>query len=181
MDILDDNIVSTAAEVKSFALDDTFSANTNQRLIALDINWCSWSVVVGARLPGAAVACVADVRLRLVAVVASVEATATAAGSTFGGAEVKSAINHDDTGRVICEIVHQPMALVSSYIITYSMLAQDKLDILLVCARIDRCSIATTTGSFGKAESGTANLGQGQRRRGKESEERLKLHDGPFG
>lgn len=101
VDVLDDDVAGAAAKAQALAANDSLGAHADDGLVALDVDGLARGVPVGARHPSARGACVGDVRLGLVAVIACVLQAALSACLALGLEEVKGAVQHDNTGLVV--------------------------------------------------------------------------------
>lgn len=112
--VLDDNVAISTTNTQTLADDDTRSANTDNALVAANIDRGPSRVVVGAGNPGTTgsitgilnpgLACRRAARTLRGPVV-----TAALGGCrALGVAEVPGAVDHDDTRRAVCEPCLEP-------------------------------------------------------------------------
>lgn len=103
MDILNDNIGHTALDSKAFTLDDPSCSNTNDTLIAAQIDRCRSSIVIAytGRSGGTAPAICIDCFLRGISIGACPRSAPSRRCSSLGASKIPGTIDQDDTsGRI---------------------------------------------------------------------------------
>ena len=112
VDVLDDNVAHSTPQPQPLTPDDRAVANTDNTLVAADIDGRLGRVPVRALLPGATVTRVLDPQLAGRRAVGALGRAVVAAALTRRAAlrleEVEGAVEHDDTGRVIGEVLGEP-------------------------------------------------------------------------
>lgn len=107
MNVLDNNIRNTLSEIKTLALQDTLRSDTNQTLIAGDVDRVLSGIIVGHADDWVVVrAPIGPVKRILSTATASVAigAAAVLGGVSYVGSEVEELVDEDDARFSVCEV-----------------------------------------------------------------------------